>query len=53
MLAHHYFPELPKRESEVLALIAPGSSNKGLTEKLFIRMKTVCNHITDILANFK
>jgi len=39
---------LSKRESEVLELIVNGSNNKEVSEKLFISIETVRNHIRHI-----
>jgi DNA-binding NarL/FixJ family response regulator/class 3 adenylate cyclase len=47
------FPELTEREREVLTLIAQGVSNKDIAEKLFISMKTVSNHITNIFSKLQ
>lgn len=47
------FPELTEREREVLTLIAQGSSNKEIAEKLVISMKTVSNHITNIFSKLQ
>lgn len=47
------FPELTEREREVLILIAQGSSNKEIAEKLVISMKTVSNHITNIFGKLQ
>jgi DNA-binding NarL/FixJ family response regulator/class 3 adenylate cyclase len=47
------FPELTEREREVLTLIAHGVSNKEIAEKLFISMKTVSNHITNIFSKLQ
>lgn len=41
--------ELTRRESEVLALVAGGRSNKEIAEALFISVKTVETHKTHIL----
>jgi DNA-binding NarL/FixJ family response regulator len=41
--------QLTKRESEVLALVASGKSNKDIGEVLFISVKTVETHKTHIL----
>jgi DNA-binding NarL/FixJ family response regulator len=47
------FPELTEREREVLTLIAKGVSNKEIAEKLFVSMKTVSNHITNIFSKLQ
>jgi len=41
---------LSERESEILALIATGASNKEIANQLFIAEGTVKNHITHILG---
>ncbi|MCL6451667.1 MAG: response regulator transcription factor [Acetobacteraceae bacterium] len=40
---------LTRREEEVLALLAQGSSNRQIAERLYISEKTVKNHISHIL----
>jgi len=47
------FPELTEREREVLTLITKGVSNKDIAEKLFISMKTVSKHITNIFSKLQ
>jgi DNA-binding NarL/FixJ family response regulator len=42
--------ELTPREQEILQLIAQGSSNREIAQKLYISEKTVKNHITNLLA---
>ena len=42
------FPELTVREREVLEIIASGSSNLEIAQKLHISGKTVSNHISNI-----
>jgi DNA-binding NarL/FixJ family response regulator len=42
--------ELTYREKEVLRLIATGSSNREIAQKLFISEGTVKNHVTNILS---
>lgn len=44
---HH---ELTEREMEVLKLIAAGKSNQEVADELFIGIKTVKFHVTNILA---
>jgi DNA-binding NarL/FixJ family response regulator len=41
--------ELTDREREVLALIAEGHSNEGISKKLFLSPKTVETHVRHIL----
>jgi DNA-binding NarL/FixJ family response regulator len=41
--------ELTKREYEILGLVASGKSNRELAESLFISIKTVETHKTNIL----
>jgi len=45
--AHH---DLTEREMEVLRLIAAGKSNQDVADELFIGVKTVKFHVTNILA---
>ncbi|WP_239635557.1 response regulator transcription factor [Paenibacillus sp. H1-7] len=42
--------ELTEREMEVLRLIASGKSNQDVADELFIGIKTVKFHVTNILA---
>ena len=42
--------ELTEREREVLALMAEGHSNDGISKKLFLSPKTVETHVRHILA---
>ena len=44
------FIELTDREMEVLRLIADGTANAGIAEKLFISEKTVKGHVSNILG---
>ena len=48
--AANAFPQLSKRERQVLALIADGLDNAQLAARLFLSEKTVRNHITSIFA---
>lgn len=43
------FPELTPREHEVLALISQGMSNAEIAERLTLSLKTVRNHVSNIL----
>lgn len=45
--------ELTKRELEVLALITEGLSNQEIAERLFITIKTVKTHVSNILAKLE
>ena len=42
------FPELTEREREILDCIAQGLSNTEIADKLFISLKTVRNHVSNI-----
>lgn len=42
------FPDLTDREREVLDLIAQGLTNSDISSKLFISIKTVRNHVSNI-----
>ena len=44
------FPELSRREREILDLIATGANNGEISERLFLSPKTVRNHVTNIFA---
>jgi DNA-binding NarL/FixJ family response regulator len=43
------FPELTERELEILELIARGTSNPVIAERLGLSLKTVRNHVSSIL----
>lgn len=47
------FPELTKREREVLDLIAGGENNDGIANRLHISPKTVGNHISNIFSKLQ
>ncbi|BDZ54426.1 hypothetical protein GCM10025870_14990 [Agromyces marinus] len=44
------FPELTERETEILAHIAAGRSNRDIAVSLFLAEKTVRNNVAMILA---
>lgn len=44
----HAYPELTRREHEILHLIAQGLDNATIAEQLTINVKTVRNHVTNI-----
>ena len=43
------FPELTEREEEILSLVAQGKSNQEIARQLFVSLKTVRNHVSNIL----
>ncbi|EFR31069.1 response regulator [Eremococcus coleocola] len=45
--------ELTRREYEVLLLIAKGYSNQEIADELFITLKTVKTHVSNILAKLE
>lgn len=45
--------DLTKREQEVLLLIADGRSNQEIADLLFITLKTVKTHVSNILAKLE
>ena len=47
------FPELTEREREILALIARGQGNQEIAERLYLSLKTVRNHVSNIFAKLQ
>src|SRR5215216_600673 len=47
------FPELTSREDEILTLIAQGFGNKEIAERLFLSLKTVRNHVSNIFTKLQ
>jgi DNA-binding NarL/FixJ family response regulator len=47
------FPELTEREEEVLSLVAQGKSNQEISRRLFVSLKTVRNHVSNILVKLQ
>ncbi|UJF15019.1 response regulator transcription factor [Jeotgalibaca sp. MA1X17-3] len=48
-IPHYLHEDLTAREMEVLLLIAEGCSNQDIADKLFITLKTVKTHVSNIL----
>ena len=46
-------PELTDREREVLTLIAQGRSNQQIAEQLYLSLKTVRNHVSNIFGKLQ
>jgi DNA-binding NarL/FixJ family response regulator len=47
------FPELTEREEEVLSLVAQGKGNREIARQLFVSLKTVRNHVSNILLKLQ
>ena len=47
------FPALSAREREVLHLLAQGRSNEAIAEQLFLSLKTVRNHVSNIFSKLQ
>jgi DNA-binding NarL/FixJ family response regulator len=47
------FPELTSREEEILILIAQGRGNREIAELLYISLKTVRNHVSNIFTKLQ
>jgi DNA-binding NarL/FixJ family response regulator len=47
------FPELTAREEEILALVAAGKNNAEIAGTLFLSLKTVQNHVSNIFAKLR
>ncbi|MCD2256179.1 response regulator [Agrilactobacillus fermenti] len=47
------YDDLTKREQEVLQLIAQGKSNQEIADELFITLKTVKTHVSNILSKLQ
>lgn len=55
-VANHQFllhEDLTNREKEVLQLIAQGKSNQEIADELFITLKTVKTHVSNILSKLE
>lgn len=51
--AYFLHQELTNREKEVLFLIAEGKSNQEIADQLFITLKTVKTHVSNILSKLE
>jgi DNA-binding NarL/FixJ family response regulator len=47
------FPELTEREREILNLIAAGANNTSIAARLFLSIKTVRNHVSNIFSKLQ
>jgi DNA-binding NarL/FixJ family response regulator len=47
------FPGLTERETEVLIMIAQGLTNQQIADRLFVSVKTVRNHVTNVLSKLQ
>ncbi|NNJ09130.1 response regulator transcription factor [Chloroflexales bacterium ZM16-3] len=47
------FPELTEREREILDLIAQGHANESIATRLVLSIKTVRNHVSNILSKLQ
>jgi DNA-binding NarL/FixJ family response regulator len=47
------FPELTEREEEILSLVAQGKSNQEIAGQLFVSVKTIRNHVSNILVKLQ
>ena len=47
------FPQLTERERELLELIAQGMNNAAIAARLFLSMKTVRNHVSNIFTKLQ
>lgn len=50
---HQLHDDLTNREQEILMLIAQGNSNQEIADALFITLKTVKTHVSNILAKLE
>lgn len=47
------FPELTRRELEILALIARGRTNPEIADALYVSLKTIQNHVSTIFTKLQ
>jgi DNA-binding NarL/FixJ family response regulator len=46
-------PELTEREEEVLSLVTQGKTNQQIAKELFVSLKTVRNHVSNIFLKLQ
>jgi DNA-binding NarL/FixJ family response regulator len=51
--ANPIFPGLTERETEVLTLIAQGLTNQQIAGQLFVSIKTVRNHVSNVISKLQ
>ncbi len=51
--ASQLFPGLTERETEVLIMIAQGLTNQQSADRLFVSVKTVRNHVSNVLSKLQ
>ena len=51
--ASKVFPGLTERETEVLVMIAQGLTNQQIADRLFVSVKTVRNHVSNVLSKLQ
>ncbi len=47
------FPEVTEREEEILSLVAQGKINQQIAKELFVSLKTVRNHVSNIFLKLQ
>jgi DNA-binding NarL/FixJ family response regulator len=47
------FPELTEREEEILSLVVRGKGNQEIAKELFVSLKTVRNHVSNIFLKLQ
>jgi DNA-binding NarL/FixJ family response regulator len=52
-LSPDVFPELTDRERQVLDLVAQGKNNNTIAGELYISLKTVRNHVSNIFSKLQ
>ncbi len=52
-MSQRAFPELTEREEEILSLAAQGKINQQIAKELFVSLKTVRNHVSNIFTKLQ